>query len=232
MLSQRLTGVFKTMLRDMPEMSIDPVKIEQRLTPDRLSSYMDVMGGNLRQALNLYKWNIALSGALFEAIAVVEVVVRNEIDNNLQTWAQSRGADWMDITPLDEKGRADIAKARSRNAKNPSHGKVLAELNLGFWRFLVANRYLHTIWIPTMNSAFPNLEGHPGSRREMVERSIERLWFLRNRIGHHEPIHMRRIERDIASISSLLDWICLDTSLWATEQRRVQDILLRRPSSK
>ena len=160
---------------------------------------MDANGGNLLRALELYKWNIALSGALFEAIAVVEVVVRNEIDNNLTTWANSLGADWMDITPLDEKGRADIAKARSRNAKNPSHGKVLAELNFGFWRFLVANRYLHTIWIPSMNSAFPHLRGHPGERRKVVERSIERLWFLRNRIGHHEPIHTRNVGRDISS---------------------------------
>ena len=52
------------MVRNMPEMSNDPVKVEQRLTPDRLSSYMDVMGENLLQALNLYKWNIALSGAV------------------------------------------------------------------------------------------------------------------------------------------------------------------------
>ncbi len=67
-------------------MSNDPVKIAQRLSPDRLGSYLDATDGNLREALDLYKWNIALSGALFEAIAVVEVVVRNEIDNNLQTW--------------------------------------------------------------------------------------------------------------------------------------------------
>lgn len=216
----------------MPEVSIDPVKIEQRLSRDRLSSYMEVTGGDLLQALDLYKWNIALSGALFEAIAVVEVVVRNEIDLNLRTWAQSFGADWMDIAPLDEKGRADIAKARSRNAKSPSHGKVLAELNFGFWRFLVANRYLHTIWIPTMNGAFPNLGGHPGERRKVVERSIERLWFLRNRIGHHEPIHTRNVERDIIAITSLLEWICPDTSAWATDQRRVQDILLQRHNLK
>ncbi|OIQ77105.1 hypothetical protein GALL_412090 [mine drainage metagenome] len=116
--------------------------------------------------------------------------------------------------------------------KNPSHGKVLAELNFGFWRFLVANRYLHTIWIPTMNSAFPKLEGRPGERREIVERSIERLWFLRNRIGHHEPIHARNIERDTASMTFLLDWICPDTSAWAAAQRRVQQVLLRRPGLK
>lgn len=212
-------------------MSNDPVKIAERLSPDRLRSYMDAMEGDLRQALNLYRWNIALSGALFEAIAVVEVVVRNEIDRNLQIWAQSLGSDWMDIAPLEEKGRADIAKARSRNTKDPSHGKVLAELNFGFWRFLMANRYLHTIWIPIMSSAFPNLQGHPGERRMLVERSLERLWFLRNRIGHHEPIHTRNVDRDIVAMTSLLDWICSDTSAWATSQRRVQDVLIQRPSS-
>lgn len=216
----------------MCEMSNDPVNVAQRLSPDRLKTYMEATGGNLLRALDLYKWNIALSGALFEAIAVVEVVVRNEIDNSLTAWAQSRGADWMDIAPLDEKGRGDIAKARSRNAKNPSHGKVLAELNFGFWRFLVANRYLHTLWIPTMSGAFPHLGGHPGERRKVVERSIERLWFLRNRIGHHEPIHRRNVHRDLASMTSLLDWICPDTSSWATDQRRVQDILIQRPNAK
>lgn len=216
----------------MSEMSNDHVKVAQRLSPDRLSTYLDATDGNLRQALNLYKWNIALSGALFEAIAVVEIVVRNEIDRCLTAWAQSLGADWMDIAPLDEKGRSDIAKARGRNIKDPSHGKVLAELNFGFWRFLVANRYLHTIWIPTMNSAFPNLGGHPGRRRKIVEHSIERLWFLRNRIGHHEPIHAREVERDIASMTSLMDWICPATSRWATDQRRVSGILLQRPNLK
>ncbi len=80
-----LPGSSEVILRNMPEMSNDPVKIAQRLSADRLGSYLDATDGNLRQALDLYKWNIALSGALFEAIAVVEVVVRNEIDNNLQT---------------------------------------------------------------------------------------------------------------------------------------------------
>lgn len=107
----------------MPEMSNDPVKIAQRLSPDRLRSYMDAMGGDLRQALNLYRWNIALSGALFEAIAVVEVVVRNEIDRHLQIWAQSIGSDWMDIAPLDEKGRPILQKLDRGILKIPRTGR-------------------------------------------------------------------------------------------------------------
>ena len=83
-----------------------------------------------------------------------------------------------------------------------------------------------------MSRAFPNLEGHPGERRKMIERSIERLWFLRNRIGHHEPIHTRNVDHDISAMSSLLDWICIDTSAWAKAQRRVQDIHFQRPSLK
>ena len=217
------------MLRNVPEMSNEPVNIAKRLSSERMSSYLVASSGNLSKALELYKWNIALSGALFEAIAIVEVVVRNEIDNNLHSWAKPFGKDWMDIVPVDDKATTDIARARSRNTRDLSHGKVLAELNFGFWRYLVAIRYLHTIWIPIMNDAFPNLKGHPGERREKVERAIERLWFLRNRIGHHEPIFSRNVNRDMTAITSLLDWICVDTSAWASAQRRVQNVVLLRP---
>lgn len=214
----------------MVDKSNDPVDVAQHLSSERMEPYLIASEGNLLRALELYKWNIALSGALFEAIAIVEVVVRNEIDKNLTTWARFLGAEWLDIAPLDEKGRSDVVKARLRTFKNPSHGKVLAELNFGFWRFLVAKRYLHSIWIPAMVNSFANLGGFPNSRREMVEQSIERLWFLRNRIGHHEPIYSRDIDRDLAAMSSLLDWICVDISAWATAQRRVQSVVLLRPS--
>lgn len=211
-------------------MSIDLAKVEQRLSQIRLSSYLSARQGNLTKALELYVWNIELSGSLFEAIAIAEVVLRNEFDTNLTAWAQIAGSDWMDIAPIDSKGKKDIKKARVRNAKNPSHGKVVAELNFGFWRFLAAKRYLHTIWIPMMNNSFPNLAGSPGFKRQQIEFAMDRLWFLRNRIGHHEPIFSRDINKDLQAMNQLLDWICVDTSQWATQLRRVDIVLNRRPS--
>lgn len=213
----------------MNHVSNDPVKIADLLSSDRVSTYLVACDNNLDRALELYKWNIALSGALFEAIAIVEIVVRNELDRNLNKWGSLQGVDWMEIIPVDNRGKEDISKARSRTPRDQSHGKVLAELNFGFWRFLVAPRYLHSIWMPILSDSFPNLGGHAGARREQVEQKIQRVWFLRNRIGHHEPIFSRNVTRDVQSLNELLDWISPDVSLWALSQRRIEQILEIRP---
>ncbi|WP_440311559.1 hypothetical protein [Leucobacter chromiireducens] len=34
---------------------------------------------------------------------------------------------------------------------------MIAELNLGFWRFLLAKRYEETLWTGTLRHAFPHL---------------------------------------------------------------------------
>lgn len=213
----------------MTSLSIDPDKVGEKLSLERLSTYLSACSGDWDKALMLYSWNVELSGALFEAIAIVEVVVRNEFDVHLADWSQALGTDWMDGAPLDAKGREDIAKARSRAYKNPTHGQVIAQLSFGFWKFLATKRYLHSIWLPAMHGSFPNLAGLPGDRRISVEQSIDRVWFLRNRIGHHEPIFSRDISRDLQAMSLLLDWICEETSAWASGLRRVDDVLARRP---
>ena len=217
------------MLRSVIEKSNDPVEIEQRLSPERLQTYRIASRGKLDVALELYKWNIALSGALFESSAIVEVVVRNEIDGKLTLWARKFSQDWLDDLPLDQKGKSDILKARSRGTSGSPHGKVIAELNFGFWRFLVANRYLHNLWIPILQECFPHLDGQVGIRREIVEHYLQKLWFLRNRIGHHEPIFDRNIREDLSAIDSLLGWISPDVRNWTLGQRRVESILLARP---
>ena len=148
------------MLRLVNLMSNDPVHVARHLSMERFETYLSATKGDFEIALGLYEWNISLSGALFEAIAIFEVVIRNEIDSSLSLWAESSGQDWLDLILFDGKGQLDIAKARLRAGAGATHGKVIAELNFGFWRFLVAKRYLHKIWIPGLNSAFPNLLGH------------------------------------------------------------------------
>ena len=177
----------------------------------------------------LYQWNIAISGALFESIAIVEVVVRNELDRNLNVWAKRHVADWLDIIKFDEKAQVDIQKAHTRVSKESSHGKIVAELNFGFWRFMLGRRYLHEIWLPVMKSAFPNLEGHAGMRREEVERAVAKIWFLRNRIGHHEPIFNRDFSQDLVAMESLLNWISFEAASWARSQSRIDDVLKLKP---
>lgn len=58
--------------------------------------------------------------------------------------------------PLDQRGRRDVVEARGRAVRlQPSevHGKVVAELSLGFWRYLAASRYLTSLWVPALHNA-------------------------------------------------------------------------------
>lgn len=218
--------------------------IAERLTEARLSSYLAAMGGDLPKAVELYDWNAQLSGALHEHVGRLEVVFRNSLDQALvayateqrwpRTWYQS---DQLFAGRHGTRALTDIKTARARATRGGRpevHGKVIAELNLGFWRFLCTPPYLTSLWVPTLAGAFPRHPdaGDPRSVRAAVEDRIQRIHFLRNRIAHHEPIHRRNIERDLNDIAELAGWVCTDTHRWIVGSSRVADVLRRRPRAR
>ncbi|WP_155853946.1 hypothetical protein [Arthrobacter sp. H5] len=123
----------------------------KRLSPERLAPYLHVEG-NLHDAIHLYRWNIDLSGAVYEALHVFEVLLRNALDERLCLWNASQpdpdhgrlySADWlMDPSALLIRivGR-DIPEARRRALKSttrrpqgqrdPHHADILAAMSLG-----------------------------------------------------------------------------------------------------
>ena len=120
---------------------MDYARLRELLSAERLGSYLDAADGDLKRAFALYDWNIEASAAALSLAAVVGVVVRNALDAQAQAWARSRGGgDWLTGAPADDRARADIQEARARAARGgrqATRGQVVAELNLGFWRFLV-----------------------------------------------------------------------------------------------
>ena len=63
--------------------------LEPHLAAARLAPYLVATQGNRRQAIKLYQWNIALSGAVYEALHIVEVVLRNAINPAVERWFTS-----------------------------------------------------------------------------------------------------------------------------------------------
>jgi hypothetical protein len=187
--------------------------LAQLITSDRLSSYLTAAGGDLRRALALYDWNTRASAAVLATSAMVEVIVRNALDGSLQQWADQRrgGRAWLDVAPLDPQGLADVVKAReraTRRGRDPEvHGKVVAELSFGFWRYLVASRYLTALWIPGAHAAFPNGPTDLRVRRAEVERRLHNLMIVRNRAARHEPIHRRDLTRDFRDAVTVAGWV-------------------------
>ena len=144
--------------------------IARRLTANRLGPYLACTGGVLAQAIDLYDWNTEVGGALHEDIGRLEVVFRNTIDAALVAHGAAQGwpSEWYrrtELFPGRHGSRAidDIKVARvraRRRSGGEAHGKVIAELGLGFWRYLCTPPYLTSLWVPALGAAFP---GHPDS---------------------------------------------------------------------
>lgn len=98
--------------------------VSSHLSTPRLAPYM-AEAGTLAGAIRLYRWNLELSGALHEALGVVEVVLRNAIDRELQTWNVSRptvpgsapfGTNWVEYPAPPLEG---ILNPRGRGRRPP-----------------------------------------------------------------------------------------------------------------
>ena len=212
--------------------------VADRLTRERLGSYFQVTYGS--DAIDLYDWNIRAGAALHEDLGRLEVLFRNAMDDALVRHGLAQG--WQNPWYRQEhlfgrqssQTRAVISDARQRATKRGQHevhGKVIAELGFGFWRFLCSPRYLTSLWVSALGSAFARhpLPNDPYRIRADVEDRIQRLHFLRNRIAHHEPIHRRDLARDHHQLLEVVGWICSDSRSWVTARSRTPAVLAARP---
>lgn len=194
------------------------------LTPARLSTYLRATNGDEQQALRLYSWNVEASAALWGDFAVLEVCVRNAISAQLEKLAGK--ADWW-ASPVVGL-RTEQAQAVQRAiASLPHHGQpvspgqVVANLTLGFWTSLLANRYHQRLWEPAIKHAFPHLTG----RRGALQQDLESLRRLRNRVAHHEPIFNRDLATDHQTVLDVLTMIDPKASDWLDHDSRIPAVL-------
>lgn len=205
--------------------------LQGALSADRFSTYLKATNG-ADEALRLYEWNATLSAALMHLTGLVEVPVRNAMDGALTTWSANRqGGDWWDSGRLDPRGDNDVQKARTRAGNRATHGRIVAELNFGFWRYLASRRYLTTLWIPALDEALKAQGTTSEQRRAWVEGRLRNLQFVRNRAAHHEPLFVRDVTRDVAMAFDLAEAIHEDVGSWVRGQCTVMRVLRLRPAA-
>lgn len=223
--------------------TFDPTVILDRLSYDRLRSYLEDCDNDLNRALDLYAWNARIAAAFLEDLGRLEVILRNRFDEALTALVSSAGQTsyWFDQPALfpglhGERALDDLGKAKLRATQNgrlpTTRSRVIAELSFGFWRFLCAERYLTSLWSPALASQFPN---HPTPDnaiqiRADVDFRMARLHFLRNRVAHHKPIHRRALADEATSILELSQWMCSDTHGWISALSRIPAVLASRPA--
>ncbi len=213
-----------------------PADLRKLLSPGRFDRYAQAAGGPDR-AVELYVWNNRIGGALHETLGQFEVILRNALDQQLAEyhrrrlngdgyWCPDPAMPWANPTRT---GRT-IDEARERATAGwrfpEVHGKVVAELSLGFWRFLLARPSQMTLWSPALRHAFPHMTR---ARREAVYDRVDQLHELRNRVAHHEPIHRADLAARYAELVQVAGWIDPAAAAWIEETSRVPEVLAARP---
>lgn len=208
-----------------------PVRDEmiRLLSVPRLSTYTRACDGDVKRALELYQWNLEISGTLFSSIHYFEVALRNSLDTQLtKTFASAQTA-WYDQAsiPLNDGGKKAVRRAKGEVARaghEVTPGRVVAELSLGFWWSLLADGYNRSLWEPALKDGFRN------ARRATLHEQIDHIRRLRNRIAHHEPLIHHDLPAEYTRILQTAERVTSRLAWWIDATSSLSGILDRRPA--
>ncbi len=220
----------------------------------RLGPYDNAAGGNHNLALELYLHNLDLSAAFYELIGIVEVVLRNALNDQL---INQYGTNWFadhalfDDRTLQEFERCwmHLRPAHGVSGSSISNGKFVSRLGFGTWTNLLDTGgyrgreparfrcdYEQLFWRTCLHRAFPN---YSGTRKPIYLHSLQ-IQMIRNRIAHHEPIlwgirdvHSNRGKISVTKAHALIldfaDFIDADVGAWLKGDVKISTLLKATP---
>lgn len=185
-------------------------QIEGILHTERIDSYRQD-GADAKLTLARYSLNMALSESLYPALQFSEIALRNTIHHALTARC---GTDaWYDspasrLIPW-QRDRVSDAKQSLRDFGKPvTPGRMVAELNFGFWTGFFNKAHGQTgIGHHLAKKAFPYA---PANERDLIRLGIrwKDIRDLRNRVFHHERIlHWKDLDARHQAILEVICWI-------------------------
>jgi len=168
-------------------------KIITSLSEERLERYRQHhLVKSDKDVLIFYTWNQELSTSIYPWLEAVEIALRNAIHHTL---TEDRDNEWWfddSVLVSKEYPRKQIQIAKNtliRQGKSLSPGKIIAELNFGFWTSLFHADYEHhqILWPRLISKIFPDLKRKLRNRKAISHR-LRDIRVLRNRVFHYEPI--------------------------------------------
>ncbi|MFD9664873.1 hypothetical protein ACFWAY_25155 [Rhodococcus sp. NPDC059968] len=208
--------------------------IRRVLSAPRSSTYVAATGGDTTKAVDLYGWNARISAALMLPSHFAEVSTRNAVSDALST---VYGPQWPWDNTFEQSlpspnGRPfnpqrDLRETRRRE---PTTGKVIAELKFAFWQGMFTARHDVRIWNHQILTLFPNASGMTAEQlRRRIYDDLEAIRKLRNRIAHHEPIFSRNLGDDLMRILELIELRSTPTADWVFAMEEASNVLGERP---
>lgn len=211
---------------------VELIEIPKILSAPRFTTYLREVGGNNLEALELYRWNLQIASAFYIPLQICEVGIRNGVTEAI---SNTYGHNWPHSTvfrrSLPENRWYNQKEELIRQAnKQPTSGKVVAELNFIFWQYMLTARHDIRIWNDQINNSFPYLPAGNTiqQNRLMLHDKLEIVRKLRNRIAHHEPIFRRNALDDYLSIRDLISYRCNVSTGWVDRIQTITDMIVNR----
>lgn len=184
--------------------------VSQCISSKRIEAYREVGDDDL-DTLAKSVWNICLCEAIYPVLQNLEIGLRNSMHASAE---KSFGNSlWFTANPPvvgpDERGKVAQAERKLRQRGKPIEpGRMVAELNFGFWTSLFDARYDRVLLNRPnfLKDAFPYMTRTLRTRGTLSKR-FNGIRELRNRVFHHERILNRNLAQDYVEIMEAMDWI-------------------------
>ncbi len=201
---------------------MDKIQLETFFSSHRLNRYFREFPGNEVKAIYLYEANIALSEALYTPLSILEVAIRNKINEELVRKYKRTDwyADWYKHPVLRHAWReinSAIFQLHEEN-KPIAPDKVIAGLMFGFWTSLFNDRYERELWA-NLRFIFPNMPKVIKQRKNISSPLNDIRRALRNRIYHNEPIIFNTVKLN-HHYQNIIQLLAFSEKYWCSKERR------------
>ncbi len=160
--------------------------------------------------IRLYERNTKLSEALYGVVQALEVLLRNKIHSQM---TKDIGADdWYEKVAFLEPEQNEIADAKRAIADRPkpvTPGRVVAELNFGFWVRMFSGQYEKLFWVKHLHKIYA-----ASMQPKFLHDRLVQIKTLRNRIAHHETLIKRDVQKDYLQTLQSIGWISPTVLAW------------------
>ena len=207
-------------------------KFSRLYSISRVSRYQKAANGDKKKAIAMYYANARLAQAFQPLISFFEVVLRNQLHYALAhhfndvKWLVNQKNRFMSdpsLTHVVKKTgktktndflKKEVEKSEKTllgKRRNVTAGRVIAELNLGFWNSLYeTHHYALLQGVPcTIFRGLPT-----GYGRKEINTIIQDIRIMRNRVSHNEPLcfnsrqfDMTYVKQMYVLISDFFTWI-------------------------
>ena len=188
--------------------------LENSISKDRITHYSNIFNTQSKKIIiQKYLLNVELSKSLYFPLQTFEITLRNNIHTVLSDKLNNEF--WFeDINFINSKTieKGDIATARNKidKIKQQTPGRIISELNFGFWTYLFGTYYQQKIWDRYTKFIFPNIPRKKATRNNLSQK-INTIKNLRNKIFHFDTvIHIKNLSNIHQEILELIYWLNQD----------------------